>query len=138
MRRPLAAAAVALAALAAAAPAAAETSRAKAVTMLGGKVSCYATIPAEGRGIVCSSPWLERTKQTHGVDPFLGLKPRGKAVFGGRGDYGGYDVRAQKLAIGDSWRWHGIGCTVGKDGMSCLNKDDRGFNIGPTGHTMLP
>ncbi|HEY8583195.1 MAG TPA: hypothetical protein VIL49_09600 [Capillimicrobium sp.] len=137
MHRPLLVAAVALAALTAAAPASAETVRAKNVSAFGQKVSCYATIPAEGRGIVCNSDWLKPTRKTMGVDPYIGLKPRGRAVFGGRGDYGGYDGKAQRLRMGDRWVWHGIACTVGKDGMTCLNRDDRGFNLGPAGHKML-
>jgi hypothetical protein len=135
---PLRATFSALLALAALAPAAsAQTSHAKVIEF-GGSTSCYATVPAEGRGIVCSSDSLKAGPKTHGLDPFIALKPHGRATFGGRGDYGGYTVKQPaKMAMGDRWVWHGISCTFGKDGMSCLNRDDRGFNLGPTGWTAL-
>jgi hypothetical protein len=129
---------IALLGLAVLAPtAAAQTSRAK-VVQFGSSTSCYATVPAEGRGIVCSSDALKAGPKTHGLDPFLSLKPHGRAAFGGRGDYGGYTVkRPAQLHVGDTWIWHGITCTFGKDGMSCLNRDDHGFNLGPTGWKAL-
>jgi hypothetical protein len=135
---PLRIALAALLALAVLAPSAsAKTSHAKVIAF-GSSTSCYATIPAEGRGIVCSSTALKAGPKTHGLDPFLSLKPHGGVAFGGRGDYGGYTVkRPARMAIGDTWVWHGITCTFGKDGMSCLNLDDRGFNLGPTGYHRL-
>lgn len=135
MVRSLLAGLLALAVLAPAADAA--TSHAKVIEF-GSSTSCYATIPAEGRGIVCSSTALKAGPKTHGLDPFLSLKPHGIVHFGGRGDYGGYTVKKPaKLKVGDRWAWHGITCTFGKDGMSCLNRDDHGFNLGPTGYTRL-
>jgi hypothetical protein len=136
--QPLRLAAAALLALAVLAPSAsAKTSRAKVIAF-GSSTSCYATVPAEGRGIVCSSSVLKAGPKTHGLDPFLALKPHGRVAFGGRGDYGGYSVRRPtRMRVGDRWIWHGITCTFGKDGMSCLNRDDRGFTLGPTGYRPL-
>jgi hypothetical protein len=135
---PLRSALAALLTLAVLAPSAgAKTSHAKVIEF-GSSTSCYATVPAEGRGIVCSSDALKAGPKTHGLDPFIALKPHGRATFGGRGDYGGSTVkRPAQLKVGDSWVWHGITCTFGKDGMSCLNRDDHGFNLGPTGYQRL-
>ncbi len=111
----------------------ARTTTAKAITYAG--IDCYATIPLEGRGIVCSSDSLP---DTGGLDPFVSLKPTGPSKLGQRGDYGGYDVRhPARLKLHDRWVWHGITCTAGKDGMTCLNRQQKGFNIGPTGYRPL-
>jgi hypothetical protein len=128
------------AALAVLVPAVAEakTVRSKVVQADGGHISCYATVPVEGRGIVCSSDGLKAGPKTHGLDPFLSLKPHGRAVFGGRGDYGGYTVkRPTTLIPGDRWLWHGIACTLGHDALSCRNLDGRGFILGSSGYSMI-
>ena len=119
--------------LALATPASAKTTQAKVVSY--GKISCYATIPAAGRGIICSSPTLPDTGE---LDPYVGLNPHGKSILSERGDYAGFsNVKRVKLALHDRWVWHGIRCTAGKDGMSCLNRDDKGFHIGPAGYQPL-
>src|SRR3954454_7942171 len=127
MYRSLAAAVTALALLAPAV-ADAKTVDAKVVSADDQHVSCYATIPAEGRGIVCSSTGLKAGPKTHGLDPFLSLLPHRRATFGGRGDYGGYTVkRPAKLIPGDRWAWHGITCLMGHDALTCRNRDGHGF-----------
>jgi hypothetical protein len=134
MLRSLAVAALGTAALLAPSAAQAKTVVAKVVDAPDSKVSCYATIPVEGRGIVCSSPGLKAGPKTHGLDPFLTLKPHGQAVFGGRGDYGGYTVKQPtKMIPGDRWTWHGIRCQLGHDAMECRNLDGHGFILGAHG-----
>lgn len=133
MHRPMAAAA-ALALLALATTAEAKTVHAKVVEANDASTICYATIPAEGRGIVCSSSGLKAGPKTHGLDPVLALKPHGRAVFGGRGDYGGYPVKKPaQLIPGDRWIWHGITCTMGHDALTCRNLDGHGFVLGRSG-----
>lgn len=113
----------------------AKTVRAKNVQTQGGATSCYATIPIAGRGIICSAESLPDTGE---LDPYVGLRPHGRALLSERGDYAGYsNVKVVTLKLHDRWIWHGITCTVGKDGMSCRNRDGNGFNLGPTGYTPL-
>jgi hypothetical protein len=116
-----------------AAPAAARTTDAKIVIVKGGKTSCYATIPIEGRGINCTSVYLPDTGE---LDPYVGFKPHGKAVLSQRGDYAGpSNVRPVRLAPGDRWRWHGITCVAAANAISCRNLDGQGFAITPAGYT---
>ena len=132
MRLHLIAAAL-LGALVLAAPAVARTTSAKLVFVKGGKTDCFATIPAEGRGINCSSVYLPDTGE---LDPYVGLRPHGASVLGQRGDYAGYsNVKAVTLKPRDRWRWHGITCVAGTNTITCRNLDGRGFTIGPDGYT---
>lgn len=122
-----------LGALVVAAPAAAKTTSAKVVTVKGGKTTCYATVPLEGRGINCSSVYLPDTGE---LDPYVGFKPHGKPVLSERGDYAGYsNVRRATLLPGDRWTWHGISCRAGTNTISCRNLDGKRFSIGPGGYT---
>jgi hypothetical protein len=139
MLRSLAASAVLALAVLVPAAAQAKTVRAKVVQSdIGGRIACYATLPAEGRGIVCASTGLKAGPKTNGLDPFLSLSPHGRATFGGRGDYGGYTVkRPAKMIPGDRWRWHGITCTLGHDALSCRNRDGHGFVLGAAGWSRI-
>jgi hypothetical protein len=113
--------------------ASAKTTTAKVVTVKGGKTTCYATIPIEGHGINCSSVYLPDTGE---LDPYVGFKPRGKAVLAERGDYAGYsNVKRATLRPGDRWSWHGITCVAGPNTIACRNLSRRSFTIGPNGYT---
>jgi hypothetical protein len=116
-----------------ASPASAKTTSAKIVTVKGGKTTCFATIPAAGRGINCSSTYLPDTGE---LDPYVGFRPHGKALLGQRGDYAGYsNVKRATLKPGDRWTWHGIRCTAATNTITCRNLDGNGFTIGPGGYT---
>ena len=125
-------AAALLGALLLASSAAAKTTSAKTVVVKGGDITCYATIPEEGRGINCTSPFLPDTGE---LDPYAGLKPHGAPVLAERGDYGGYATpKRVTLKPRDRWRWRGITCVAGTSSITCRNLDGRGFTISPTGY----
>ena len=130
---PLAAALVG--ALVLAVPASAKTTHAKVVVVKGGQTICFATIPAEGNGIGCSSTYLPDTGE---LDPYVSLNPRGASQLGERGDYPGYNTPNRTvLRPGDRWTWRGITCTSAPKSITCRNRDRQGFTIGPDGYAAL-
>jgi hypothetical protein len=111
-------------ALAGAAPA--QTLHASSVLSVDGKLSCYGTVPAEGRKVVCNTPALGRRD---GMLRYLELKATGSAKIVARGDYGGYSARPTTIRLGDSWVWRGIRCSYGSMGITCHNASGHGFRM---------
>ena len=107
--------------------ASAKVSTAKVVDTPSGLISCYATIPVEGSGIVCSATYL--TAPGNDGDPEITLKRHGASALGRRGDYGGYNVRPAKLGYGDTWKRPGIRCSLATSGLTCRNLDGHGFHL---------
>jgi hypothetical protein len=103
---------LALMAFASAAPA--KTIHATSILSQDGRISCYGSIPAEGRMVNCSSPGLGTS---HGAP--------NRVVA--RSDYGGYNSRPKTIRPGDRWVWKGIVCSYGSMGLNCNNASDHGF-----------
>lgn len=124
MKRAILAALVAVSLLAA--PAAAKSVSYKRFTSPTGKISCYA-VKFGGKGIECFADYLPRIGQ---LDPYLGLEPRGKARYAERGDFAGFpNARTKTLAYGATWKRKGVRCTMRESGLTCRNRDDRGFHL---------
>jgi hypothetical protein len=81
-----------------------------------------------GKGIECSAPYLPPPK--YDTDPYYGLEPTGKAFLAERGDYPGYPKAKQRtLHYGDTYKRHGIRCTMRESGLTCRNKSGHGFHL---------
>jgi hypothetical protein len=104
----------------------AKTIHATSILSKDGKVSCYGSVPAEGRMINCTSPGLGKS---HGVPRYAQLRPTGTTRITARSDYGGYNGRPKTIRPGDRWVWKGIVCTYGSMGLNCNNTSDHGFLI---------
>ncbi|WP_320669239.1 hypothetical protein [Patulibacter defluvii] len=90
-------------------------------------IRCYAV--QYGGGIECSASYLRRIGE---LDPYIALKPRGRARYGERGDYPGYTTARRTLHYGDRWqprrKARGISCTIrSASGLTCRNRDGHGF-----------
>jgi hypothetical protein len=120
-RLPLAAV---LAALALAAPAQAKTVQAHSIVAVGDQISCWALLPAAGRGIECTAAFLPDLGE---LDPYLALSAHGRATEGERGDYPGYPGRPTRLRDGDRWTSKGVRCRLVGAGLTCRNRDGHGF-----------
>ena len=108
-----------------AAPASAATVDHKNFKSPSGKIRCW-TLKYGGPGIECSAPYL---KEIGELDTYLALKPRGKARYGERGDFPGYQAPFRTLQYGDTYKRDGIRCRMRKSGLTCRNLDDHGFHI---------
>lgn len=106
------------------APASADTVRHKRIKSPNGQISCYAV--KVGSGIECFAPYIEEIGE---LDTYIALKKRGKARFGERGDYPGYEADQHTLRHGDTWVWRGVRCSMRRSGMTCRNADDHGFRL---------
>ncbi len=88
-------------------------------------ISCI-SVKYGGRGVECSATYMPAKD----LDPYYALEPHGKAKAGERGDYPGYpNVKQRTLAYGDTYKRHGIRCTMLESGLTCRNRDGHGFHI---------
>ena len=88
-------------------------------------ISCI-SVKYGGRGVECSAPYLPRRD----LDPYYALEPHGKATAGERGDYPGYpNAKQHTLQYGDTYKRHGIRCTMRESGLTCRNRDAHGFHL---------
>jgi hypothetical protein len=117
--------AVSFLALLAVVPAAqAKTIHASSILSKDGRISCYGSVPAEGRMVNCSSPGLGKS---HGAPRYAELKATGTTKIVARSDYGGYSARPKTILPGDTWVWRGITCSYGSMGLNCNNASNHGF-----------
>ncbi len=115
-----------IAAVAATGPAEAKTVHYKNFVSPSKLISCI-SVKYGGRGIECTARYMPRIGE---LDPYYGLEPRGKAVVGERGDYPGYgNAKRRTLHYGDTYKRHGIRCTMRESGLTCRNRSDHGFHI---------
>jgi len=87
-------------------------------------ISCFAVMGSTE--IECMAPYLPDVGQ---LDSFLGLRSRGKAILGERGDFPGFPSPRRTLRYGDTWKRPGIRCTMRTSGLTCRNRDAHGFHI---------
>lgn len=118
--------AVSFLALLALAPAAAQgkTIRATSILSKDGRISCYGSVPAEGKMVNCTSPGLGKA---HGAPKYAQLRSTGATRIVARSDYGGYNGRPKTILPGDRWVWKDIVCSYGSMGLNCNNTSDHGF-----------
>jgi hypothetical protein len=111
----------------AAVPASAKIVHYKRFVSPSGMIRCYA-VKYGGKGVECSAPYLPPSK--YGTDPYYGLEPHGKAFLAERGDYPGYpNAKQRTLHYGDTYKRHGIRCTMRESGLTCRNKSGHGFHL---------
>ncbi len=107
-------------------PAAAQAKTIHATSILSkdGRISCYGSVPAEGKMVNCNSPGLGKS---HGAPRYAQLKSTGSTRIVARSDYGGYNGRPKTILPGDRWVWKGIVCSYGSMGLNCNNASNHGF-----------
>ena len=87
-------------------------------------ISCWAVI--DSTEIECTAPYLPNIGE---LDSFYALRPTGRARLGERGDFPGHSTPRRTLRYGDTWKRTGIRCTMRTTGLTCRNRDNRGFHI---------
>lgn len=87
-------------------------------------ISCY--VVQRSSKIECMARYIPRVGEG---DPYLGLRPRGRAILSSRSDYPGYFSRRRTLRYGDVWARPGIRCTMRRSGLTCRNKSRHGFHL---------
>lgn len=87
-------------------------------------ISCIAVM--NSTEIECMAPYLPDAGES---DPYIGLRSRGKAILGQRSDFPGFISPRRTLRYGDTWKRPGIRCTMRTSGLTCRNRDNRGFHI---------
>jgi hypothetical protein len=102
----------------------AKTIHATSILSKDGRISCYGSIPAEGRMVNCNSPALGKR---NGALRYAELKATGSTKIVARSDYGGYNGRPKTILPGDTWVWRGITCSYGSMGLNCNNQSNHGF-----------
>ena len=114
----------ALFALGAAASASARTVSYRNVVSPSKLIHCYAV--QNSSRIECTAPYLARIGE---LDPYLALRPTGRAILSERGDYPGYSTPRRTLRYGDVWARPGIRCVMRTSGLRCRNRSGHGFRI---------
>lgn len=87
-------------------------------------ISCWAVM--NSTEIQCSAPYLPDIGE---FDTYYGLRPRGKARLAERSDFPGHSTPRRTLRYGDVWVRPGIRCTMRTTGLTCRNRDNRGFHV---------
>lgn len=87
-------------------------------------ISCYAII--DSTEIQCMAPYLPDVGE---FDTYLGLRPRGRSILSQRSDFPGFSSPRRTLHYGDTWKRPGVRCTMRRSGLTCRNRDNRGFHI---------
>ena len=87
-------------------------------------ISCFAVM--NSTEIECMAPYLPDVGE---FDTYLGLRSRGKAILAQRSDFPGFSSPRRTVRYGDTWKRPGIRCTMRTSGLTCRNRDNRGFHI---------
>lgn len=102
-----------------------KTVKAKNVVSPSGEISC-SKIRGSKR-IECSASYIEDQGD---LDTVIELGVYGRASYAQVGDFRGSPTPARTLRYGDVWTPRfGIGCTMRRSGLDCVNLSRHGFHI---------